>query len=541
MENQLWGMLFRLLQVTAQAGPTILVGFLVAGVLRRLMGYEMTKKVFGGDSLRSIPQAWLIGMLLPVCSLGAIPVIRQMHKAGVPGGAILAFALSAPLFNPISLMYGLSLSTPVVIVTFAALSLLIVTIVGLLIEKCFPFLERPTEVVPPVSYGVRRMLSVGDAACREAYHGLWVYLALGLIGSASLCLFLPYGFLQDKAERTDVWAPLFMAVVSLPVYETPMTMIVKLGEMFQHGNSVGAAFALMILGAGVNVGVIVWLWLHYGKLRTFGCVGTLFLIVVGLSYLVDKPLTPVGIAPVGHTHAFDAYCTPFAPNTEVTLQFVLQRFFQNLQLYEAASLVGWAVLILGGWLLSFDRRGKIERWLEKPVNRSGTWDVELSAKFLSGTVFVGLLAASVFGCYLYYQPVEEIFAEMKEAHTPLASAGVTKDWEGVQYWLPIVTDWSRRVQVSAYLRRVPQTEFHEMQAKIFRDKLDLLRHAAEDREPEVARKASLTMQKAYRRFRAAYFPLPRVNPLPTIDEMSDEEAESNEPDSGSLRSDETTF
>jgi uncharacterized membrane protein YraQ (UPF0718 family) len=455
----------------------------------------------------------LIGMLLPVCSLGAIPVVRQLHKAGVPGGAILAFALSAPLFNPISLLYGLSLSNPTVILTFALLSLLIVTIVGVLIERCFPFPPRTAEIVPPVSYGIRRMLAIGVHAAREAYSGQGVYLAVGLLGSALLSLFLPYGFLQDKAERVDAWAPLFMAAVSLPMYETPMTMIIKLGDMFQHGNSVGAAFALMILGAGVNAGVVVWLWLHYGKSRTFGCVGTLFLIVVALSYLVDAPLTPKGVTAAGHTHAFDVYCSPFHPNDTVNWAVVSDRFQKGLPLFELISLMGWAALLLCGWFLTrATRLDRLERWLEVPVDRSGSLDVELSPKVLGSLGLVGLIAASVLGCFLYYPPIEEIFEELKQSQIPLAAAGVTGDWDGVNYWLPVVDDWSRRIQVSAYLRRIPQSQFHEMKARIFRDKLDLLRHAAEDRDPEEARAASFAVQRAFGRFRSAY--LPETAPTP---------------------------
>ena len=39
------------------------------------------RKLFGDNSWRSLPQAWLVGMLLPVCSLGVIPVIREMRRA----------------------------------------------------------------------------------------------------------------------------------------------------------------------------------------------------------------------------------------------------------------------------------------------------------------------------------------------------------------------------------------------------------------------------------------------------------------------------
>lgn len=510
MQNQILGMLYRFLEVSANAAPTLLVGFLIAGIIKRLIGYEMTRSLFGGNSLRSIPQAWLIGMLLPVCSLGALPVIRQLHKAGVPGGAILAFAIAAPLFNPISLLYGLSVGDPLVIFTFAALSLLIVTIVGVLVEKALPFPDRVAESVPPVSYGLRRMLAVGVTASREAYSGLLGYILLGLLGSAVLSLFLPYGYLQTKAERSDVWAPLFMAVVSLPMYETPMTMIIKLGDMFQHGNSVGAAFSLMILGAGVNAGVYLWLWIHYGKLRTFTCVAVLFGIVIGLSYLVDGPLTQKGVEAVGHTHAFDVYCSPFHPNDSVSLLTVFERIRSDLtqvqHFYKGVALGGMFLLIVAGWVLRPVRFPGLEGWLEEQVDRTGTWDVELSPKVLGGVSILGLIALSVIGCYSYYPPLEEVFEELKQAQTPLQSAGVTQDWDGVEYWVPIVDDWSRRVQVSAYLRGIPQTEEHAQKAQDYRELLDLLRHAAEDRDAEEGRKYGLALQKAHTEFRAAYFP-----------------------------------
>ena len=113
-----WGAALRFLQAAVQAAPTILVGLIVAGVLRRLLGHAGTRRLFGDNTWRSLPQAWLVGMLLPVCSLGVIPVIREMRRAGVSGGAILAFGLTAPPFTPISVLYGLTLADPAVILTF---------------------------------------------------------------------------------------------------------------------------------------------------------------------------------------------------------------------------------------------------------------------------------------------------------------------------------------------------------------------------------------------------------------------------------------
>lgn len=139
-EMMFWGFLVRFLVSLIQASPFILVGFAAAAVLRRFFGYEETRKLFGEGTRSALFRAWVIGMLLPVCSLGAIPVIREMRRAGIRGGTILAFAMSGPLFNPLSLLYGLTLSEPIAILSFAACSLVIVTIVG-----CFAYYSSPDE------------------------------------------------------------------------------------------------------------------------------------------------------------------------------------------------------------------------------------------------------------------------------------------------------------------------------------------------------------------------------------------------------------
>ena len=117
-----WSIVLRTGQTVIEASSTLLVGILVAAVMRRMLGAAGTRRLFGGTGWRGLFRAWGVGMLLPVCSLGVIPIAREMRRAGVPGGTILAFVLAAPHINPLSLLYGLTLSEPVVIICFAAAS-----------------------------------------------------------------------------------------------------------------------------------------------------------------------------------------------------------------------------------------------------------------------------------------------------------------------------------------------------------------------------------------------------------------------------------
>ena len=98
-ESVFWGFLLRLGQGAIEASLMLVVGVVVAGVFRRMVGPAGTRRLFG-SGVRGLFRGWLAGMLLPVRSLGVIPVARELRRCGVPGGTVLAFVLAAPLLNP---------------------------------------------------------------------------------------------------------------------------------------------------------------------------------------------------------------------------------------------------------------------------------------------------------------------------------------------------------------------------------------------------------------------------------------------------------
>ena len=505
MDNLFWGALLRIAQTLVQATPTILVGLLVAGVFRRLLGHAGTRRLFGDNSWRSLPQAWALGMLLPVCSLGVIPVMRELRRAGVSGGAILAFGLTAPLFNPISVLYGLTLADPIVILTFSFCSLVIVTIVGIGWDKLFANTAVAEPEPPAVPQGAKRMSSIAIFGARELAGPSSLYILAGLLGVAALSLLLPHGYLQTAAEQDDPWAPLFMMAVAIPAYASPMTAMVQLASMFQHGNSVGAAFTLLVLGAGANMGLVVWMVRAYGLKRSTVWFALLIAIVLSLAYGVNRPLYPKGIEPAGHTHAFDIYCAPFTSETKDPMHRTWRILTEKTAPHEIISLVAAGVLLAGGIALALgDREGRIEQWLEQQPQKQSQIDIVLPRSALGGLALAGLIAMSVFGCYIYYPPPNEIFKEMRIINTEVAASAAAQDWDTALYWIPIYDDWTRKLQVSMFLRGEPLTPYRRAKANVLRHKLELLEHEVEDKEVANSRKLGLSVAQAYSRMRDAY-------------------------------------
>lgn len=504
-----WGFTMRLIQSLAQAAPFILTGFFIAAVFRRFIGYEKLRHLFGGSTMSALFKAWGIGMLLPVCSLGVIPVMIEMRRAGIKGGTILAFAMSAPLFNPLSMLYGLTLSEPLAILSFAACSLVIVTVVGIVWDRLFPDSELQGIPDESVHYGIRRMAALGVSAGREATGHSLVLVLCGLAGVGVLGAIIPHASLQHHFNHDQWLAPLKMAALGIPVYATPMLAMSQMGMMFQHANSIGAAFVLLVLGAGMNMGLIVWMLRAYGMKRSAVWITILLAVVIGLGYAVDKPLFPNDVDPANHTHAFDIYGQPFsgaAAFGQLATQTV-SRLKRDILPYEWYSLELLSLLMIAGCLVRLiDRSGRIENWIAETPEpaQTGRMDIVVPPSVLGTLSLVGLVIFSGVGCFAYYPPASEVFEEIRIAKGEALSAGLSGDATHAEYWIDVYQEWTRKLEVGTFLRNGQLTDYQRWKARLVREQLEMLKHTVEDGEHEEARQWISKLQRSHKRMRDAF-------------------------------------
>ena len=510
----LWGACLRIAQAALQASPFIFTGLCITGLLHRLMGHQHTRRLFGSNTVASLFQSWLIGMLLPGCSLGVIPIVKQLRRSGIAVGTIFAFALSSPLFDPLSMLYGLTLSKPITIVAFAFCSLIVVTISGSVFDWLFPNTEVVIEEPPETPYGVKRLLSVLVVMARETVSSTGGLIACGLLGAGLLSMALPPASLGNSMGHDNPYSPLLMTAVAIPAYATPMTAMGQLGSMFQHGNSVGAAFILLIFGAGMNLGLLLWMILHYGWKKSAVWFGLMLLVVIGFSYGIERPLYPTDIEPADHTHAFDIYCQPFradSPPSEGYLSEIWRRIRLETQLHEVVGAALLAVLIsLGLFLKWLDRRWVIETWLNRRPAASDNaiplkWDIVVPGPVLAMVGLLTIVAGSMVGCFAYYPDPTETLEELNLARTEALSAALGGKSEQALHWIPVCESWNRRLQVGTYIRYGRLSNYHRMKARVFQERLEELEHMITDRDPidEVRKQVSDT-SRAFGRLSSAF-------------------------------------
>ena len=76
--------------------PYLLLGFLLAGLMHAFVPATLYRRYLGGSSFRSVLNAALLGIPLPLCSCGVIPTAMSLRKEGASKGATVSFLISTP-------------------------------------------------------------------------------------------------------------------------------------------------------------------------------------------------------------------------------------------------------------------------------------------------------------------------------------------------------------------------------------------------------------------------------------------------------------
>ena len=506
-----WSIVLRTGQFAIESSPTVLCGLLVAGVMRRMLGAEGTRRLFGGSGLKGLLRAWGIGTVLPVCSLGVIPIAREMRRAGVPSGTILAFILAAPHINPLSLLYGLTISEPLVIICFAIGSLVVALAGGAVWERLLAS-QRDAAAPgdePTPAPGFKRIASVVVAAAREAVSPTMAFVLIGLVFTGVLAGVIPHGYFGRTMRHDDWTAPLLMTSFALPACSAPLEGMMRVGLMFEHGNSVGAAFSLFELGIGLNVGMIVWLAILFGWGRIAAWLGIVTAVTLALAYAIEQPLY-FAHEEASHTHAFDEWTSPFPSGSAFgNWQTVREKLADKIGVLEAPSLSALAFLVLSGLALGkFDPRRRTEAFLmqqpppsKKPVS---VWEKPVPGPVLGITALGGLVVFSVVALYIYYPAPKEAFDLIVRVRAEAVAAVISGHKEEaireIQQW-DLLT---RKLQVGVFIRTGRIDPEVTQVTEDLRERLEDLRDALLANDLRLARETVPKVEEAYRKCRATY-------------------------------------
>ncbi|SFI63915.1 permease [Thermoflavimicrobium dichotomicum] len=84
--------------------PFILLGVFVSSLIHVFVKEETVWRWLPKSPLLSIPLAACLGLVLPICECGIVPVARRLIEKGFPSHVAFTFLLAAPVVNPVTIV-----------------------------------------------------------------------------------------------------------------------------------------------------------------------------------------------------------------------------------------------------------------------------------------------------------------------------------------------------------------------------------------------------------------------------------------------------
>lgn len=85
-----------ILHIINEMSPYLLLGFLLAGLMHAFVPQQMYHKYLAKNNFRSVFNAALFGIPLPLCSCGVIPTAMSLRREGASKGSVVSFLIATP-------------------------------------------------------------------------------------------------------------------------------------------------------------------------------------------------------------------------------------------------------------------------------------------------------------------------------------------------------------------------------------------------------------------------------------------------------------
>ena len=284
MISTLHSILIATWQVLTLMAPFFLLGFAVAGVVSARLSAAWVRRHMGGHGMWQVVKAALLGIPLPLCSCGVLPVALSLRRHGASRGAVASFLASTPQTGADSIIATYAVLGPVVTVFRVAAALASGVLAGSFVtlvyphERAEPVVEEPACVcgAPPVALW-RRMLQMGFVTLPR---DIARPLLLGVVLAGILTALVPEGFLQGNFVAG--WQGYGVALlVGIPLYVCSTASIPLAAAFIHMGASPGAAMVFLIAGPASNLTMLTGMWARIGKRGT-----CLYLLAIAITAVV---------------------------------------------------------------------------------------------------------------------------------------------------------------------------------------------------------------------------------------------------------------
>ena len=283
--------------------PYLMMGFLISGLLYVFTSKEMITNNVGTPGFWSILKASILGVPMPLCSCGVIPVATSMYQRGATKGATLSFLISTPQTGADSIILTWYQMGPQFAIIRPIVALATGIAGGLIGEK---FSNKDYQATTKINH---------DHQKKGVLDGLkYTFITLpqdiinplikGILLSGFISILVPDDFFVSY-QLTGVIAILLIALTSIPIYVCATASVPIAMTLMSKGLDPGAAFVFLMAGPATNAATISVIMNSLGRKMIYVYISVIFVSAIFFGSLINIFLNPASIPTTlnpGHSH-----------------------------------------------------------------------------------------------------------------------------------------------------------------------------------------------------------------------------------------------
>lgn len=289
-------LLKNLLDLYLEAAPWLLLGLVMAGLLKAWLPEGMLRQRLGQGRFLPILKATLIGAPLPLCSCGVLPAAMGLRRSGASKSATVSFMISTPETGPDSIAVTYALLGPFMAVVRPIAAILSALFTGVLNSLFIPPGQFDKPAIPQPVIGEPTCDCDNRSSCaanveensgiwQRTYLGLryafsdilddiWRWLFAGLILASLVMSFIPTDNLASWGDGLP--AMLLMLLLGIPMYICATASTPLAAAMIIAGISPGTVLVFLLAGPATNLATMGVIYREMGR-------RTLVLYLTGIS------------------------------------------------------------------------------------------------------------------------------------------------------------------------------------------------------------------------------------------------------------------
>jgi uncharacterized protein len=295
--------------LSEEMAPYLLIGFLFAGILKVYFPQKYVRKYIGGSNFKSVLNAALLGVPLPLCSCGVLPTGISFYRSGASRGSTVSFLVSTPQTGVDSIIatYAM-LGLPLAIIR-PVVALLSGVFGGVLVNLSNDKESSENIVGNEDQDGKRSLREMFRYGFVEMMQDITKWLVIGLLVAALLAVLIPADFFTEMVTN-EYLAMLLILVASIPLYVCATGSIPIAAVLLMKGLSPGAALVFLMAGPATNAATMAVIsntmgrktfWLYLASIIGGALIfGTIINELIPRNWIIDH--LPKIMHETGHEH-----------------------------------------------------------------------------------------------------------------------------------------------------------------------------------------------------------------------------------------------